>query len=672
MPNKMVSKCFFWFLIVFFCLISTTIVAQGQEKAAPMPKKALKMFEQGNDKYVLHKLDDAKMILEKAVKKYPRYVVAHRRLAEIYWELKEYSKSATTYRKMLAIQPTSINRFHVNMNLARMLYEQQQYDKAIAQIDTALAVSLPPVFEDDRKLAQRLQEQCVFIRYAQAHPVAFKPVHLDSAINTRRDEYLPTLTADEGVMVFTRRLTAALTANEDFYMARNNGDDTAFLWQLATPLAAPINTENNEGAICISPDGKKMFFAAKDRKDTEGGFDLYYCIKSGAEWVGPYNLGRPINSPAWESQPCISADGKLLYFASRRKGGKGGIDIWVSRLNEDRYWGEPENLGPSINTDKDEQTPFIHPDDQTLYFSSNGHIGMGDADIYVSRRDSIGKWGKPENLGYPINTNGNESGLVVTANGKRAYFAAKNDSLGLDIYYFDLPPQLKPRYVTYVKGRVFDADKPRISLSATIELIDLKSGDTVLKTSTDEKTGEFLVTLQGGKNYMYNVSKQGYLFFSENFALKDTFGDKPFRLNIPLKPIVRDTATLAAHSATNNNALKAGQSVVLKNVFFNTDAFDLQTVSYTELNRLAQLLTENPNLRIEIGGHTDSTGTVAHNLELSSKRAKSVYEYLISKGIDKKRLSYQGYGSTRPIADNKTLQGRATNRRTEFTVKTNP
>ncbi|MBK8473622.1 MAG: PD40 domain-containing protein [Sphingobacteriales bacterium] len=221
-------------------------------------------------------------------------------------------------------------------------------------------------------MAQRLREQCQFIRHAKAHPVAFKPIHLDSTINTRRDEYLPMLTADESVMVFTRRLTAALTANEDFYMARNNGNDTTFAWQLATPLAPPINTENNEGAICISPDGKKLFFAAKDRPDTEGGFDLYYCIKSGSEWVGPYNLGRPINSPAWESQPSISADGKALYFASRRKGGMGGIDIWVSHLSEDRYWGEPQNLGIGVNTDKDEQTPFIHPDNQTLFSRQTG------------------------------------------------------------------------------------------------------------------------------------------------------------------------------------------------------------------------------------------------------------------------------------------------------------
>lgn len=656
-------------IICFLLTVSLAVIAQDKDKAAPVPKKALKIFEQGNDKYILRDLNTAKIIFEKAVKKYPRYIAAHKRLAEIYWELKDYKKASAIYHKLSVLQPTTINLFQVNMNLAQMQYEQEYYDKAIAQADTALAIKLPTALDNDRQMAQRFKEQCKFIQYAKAHPVLFKPIHLDSTINTRRDEYLPMLTADESVMVFTRRITAALTANEDFYMARNNGNDTTFLWQLATPLAAPINTENNEGAICISPDGKKLFFAAKDRKDTEGGFDLYYCIKSGAEWVGPYNLGRPLNTPAWDSQPCISADGKSLYFASRRKGGLGGIDIWVSHLNEDRYWGEPENLGSNINTDKDEQTPFIHPDNYTLYFSSNGHIGMGDADIYVSRRDSVGKWQKSENLGYPINTKGNESGLTVTANGKHAYFAAKNDSMGIDIYYFDLPPQLKPRYVTYVKGRVSDADKPRTSLSASVELIDLDSGDTVLKTTSDEKTGEFLITLPVGKNYMYNVAKQGYLFYSENFALKNTFDDKPYRLDIALKPIVRDTATLAAQKAINNNALKKGQSVILKNVFFDTDAYNLQPVSHTELNRLVQLLSENPKLKIEIGGHTDSIGTSTHNIELSGRRAKSVYEYIVGKGIDKQRLSYKGYGSTRPIADNKTPQGRAANRRTEFVVK---
>jgi outer membrane protein OmpA-like peptidoglycan-associated protein/tetratricopeptide (TPR) repeat protein len=657
-------------LIIGLLLVgSLDVGAQDKAKAEAMPKKALKMFEQGNNKYLLRSLDEAMLVFEKTVKKYPRYAAAQMRLAEIYWELKKYDKASATYKQLLKIQPNSLNRFQTNMNLARLQYDQQHYDKALAQADSALAISLPTALDSHRKAAMRFKEQCQFIQYAKAHPVAFNPVHLDSTINTHRDEYLPMLTADEGIMVFTRRLTAALTANEDFYMAQNKGSDTAFLWQIATPLASPINTENNEGAICISPDGKKMFFAAKDRNDTEGGFDLYYCIKAGSEWVGPYNLGRPINTPAWESQPCISADGKSLYFASRRKGGLGGIDIWVTHLSEDRYWGEPQNLGNLINSEKDEQTPFIHPDNQTLYFSSNGHIGMGDADIYVSRRDTAGNWQKPQNLGYPINTEGNESGLTVTANGKRAYFAAKNDSMGIDIYYFDLPPQLKPRYVSYVKGRVFDADKPRIFLSASVELIDLDSGDTVLKTVTDEKNGEFLLTLPAGKNYMYNVAKQGYLFYSENFALKDTFAQKPYYLDIPLKPIVRDTATLSAQKAINNNALKKGQSVILKNVFFTTDSYDLQATSYTELNRLAQLLKENTQLNIEIGGHTDSTGTVAHNTELSSKRAKAVYDYIISKGIDKKRISYKGYGSTRPIANNKTPQGRATNRRTEFTIR---
>ncbi|MGB0931927.1 MAG: OmpA family protein, partial [Chitinophagales bacterium] len=409
-------------------------------------------------------------------------------------------------------------------------------------------------------------------------------------------------------------------------------------------------------AICLSPDGKRMFFAAKNRQDAIGGFDLFYCIKVGEDWQGPYNLGKPVNTYNWDSQPSISADGKSLYFSSKRKGGHGGIDIWVSHL-ENNYWGEPVNLGPNINTDKNEQTPFIHPDNQTLYFSSNGHIGMGDADLYIARKDTAGEWGKPENLGYPINTRGNENGLIVTASGERAYYSSYNEGYGLDLYYFPLPKKVQPTYVTYVKGKVFDSET-KDKLAATIELIDLETGDTILETTSDRISGEFLVTLTVGKNYMYNVSKENYLFFSENFSLKEAEANKPFLVDIPLKKIFVEETFES----------KIGQTVVLKNVFFETNAFDLKPSSNTELNKLVEMLNQYDLLHIEIGGHTDSIGSAEYNLELSENRAESVYNYLLDKGIDSKRLSYHGYGKSQPIAENETEVGRAINRRTEFKV----
>ncbi len=643
---------------IFFTLAHIGLLAQSE---TAVPKKARKLYDQSQLRYNWQDYTNAITLLNKAIRKYPNYVQAYRRLAEIQWERKDYIAAETAFKKLLEIKSNPFNEFAVNGSIGQMAYEQHEYDKAVDYLKKALAAgnNLPTSNGTDYKRAKRLLDNAEFALKALKNPVPFKPIRLDSTINTYRDEYLPMLTADEGTLVFTRRMNTGFAANEDFYTSHRQ-EDSLKTWGISLPMQQPINTETNEGAICISPDGKTLFFAAKDRKDSEGGFDLYYCYRKDGDWIGPFNLGRPINSSAWESQPSISADGHSLYFASRRKGGYGGIDIWVSRLSDTNYWSEPENLGPLINTPDDEQTPFIHPDDQTLYFSSNGHVGMGDADIYVSRRDSSA-WGKPQNLGYPINTYGNESGLVVAANGQKAYFAALNDSMGLDIYYFDLPPALKPRYVNYVKGKVFDAYKTKKMLAADIELIDLDSGATVLKTLSDQQTGEFLATLTAGRNYMCNVSKTGYLFHSEHFALKDSLSDKPFLIKVPLKPIHRDTGSVVL-------GLGAGQSVVLKNVFFASDSYQLQPASFRELDRLVQLLTDNATMRIEIGGHTDNTGKAAYNLTLSENRANAVYNYLIQKGIDKKRLSYKGYGSSLPIADNDTPEGRATNRRTEFKV----
>lgn len=652
---NIMHRYFILLIGIFWLWAGNIVVAQSDLQ---VPKKARKLFDQSQVRYNWQDYSNAMLLLNKAIKKYPTYVQAYRRLAEIQWERKDYPAAEATFKKLLAIKPNSLNEFAVNGSIGQMAYEQHDYDKAIVYLNKALSTSKAPPNSNDYKRAKRLLENAEFAAQSLKNPVPFKPIRLDSTINTYRDEYLPMLTADEGTLVFTRRMNSGFSANEDFYISRRQ-EDSLKTWGIATPMQSPINTETNEGAICISPDGKTLFFAAKDRKDTEGGFDLYYCYKKDGDWIGPFNLGRPINTPAWESQPSISADGHSLYFASRRKGGYGGIDIWVSHLGNNNYWGEPENLGPLINTPEDEQTPFIHPDNQTLYFSSNGHIGMGDADIYVVRRDTV--WGKPQNLGYPINTFGNESGFVVAANGQRAYFAALNDSLGLDIFYFDLPPTLKPRYVNYVKGKVFDADKTKRMLAADIELIDLDSGAAVLKTISDPKTGEFLTTLTAGRNYMCNVSKAGYLFHSEHFALKDSLTNKPFVINVPLKPIHRDTGSVVL-------GLGAGQSVILKNVFFATDSYQLQATSFRELDRLVQLLNENTAMRVEIGGHTDNTGKAAYNLTLSENRANAVYDYLIQKGIDKKRLTYKGYGDTMPIADNNTPDGRSINRRTEFKV----
>jgi outer membrane protein OmpA-like peptidoglycan-associated protein len=339
-----------------------------------------------------------------------------------------------------------------------------------------------------------------------------------------------------------------------------------------------------------------------------------------------------------------------LYFVSNRKGGYGGYDIWKSVLT-DKGWGEPQNLGPNINTAYNEQSPFIHADDSTLYFCSNGWPGMGGQDLFVSKLGKDGVWQKPVNLGYPINTNGDESGLTISANGSTAYFSSNNlnGMGGFDIYTFEMPLNIRPHLVTYVKGIVSDI-KTKQPLEAAVEIIDLQNNLPVYQDSSAVDRGDFLVTLTSGKNYGLNISKDGYLFYSENFSLEGHEPSKPFNINVLLEPI------------------EVGNKVILKNIFFDSNKFEIKPDSKPELDKLVDFLTLNPSLHIEISGHTDNVGNDQANQTLSENRAKAVFAYLIANKIAPARLVYKGYGKTQPIAPNETEEDRSKNRRTEFKI----
>jgi outer membrane protein OmpA-like peptidoglycan-associated protein len=393
-----------------------------------------------------------------------------------------------------------------------------------------------------------------------------------------------------------------------------------------------------------------LFFTGCNRPDGLGRCDIYISQKKGDEWGKPFDLSPPINTSGWESQPSISADGRTLYFVSNRQGGYGGYDIWKSTLTP-KGWGQPENLGPNINTAFNEQSPFIHADNNTLYFCSNGWPGMGNQDLFVTRLGDDGKWGKPENLGYPINTHGDETALTLTADGATAYFASNNlkGLGGFDIYTFEMPVKLRPNIVTYVKGTVSDA-KTKQPLESAVEILDLQNTQPVYQDYSSADKGDFLATLTAGKNYGLNISKSGYLFYSENFSLVGYQSSSPFNIHVLLEPI------------------EIGNKVILKNIFFDTNKFDIKPESTSELQKLVDFLLFNPTLRIEISGHTDNVGNDALNQTLSENRAKAVYDYLIANKLDAARLVFKGYGKSQPIAPNDTDDNRSKNRRTEFKI----
>jgi len=276
---------------------------------------------------------------------------------------------------------------------------------------------------------------------------------------------------------------------------------------------------------------------------------------------------------------------------------------------------------------------------------------MGELDIFYSKLDKNGNWGKPINIGYPINTKGEERSMIVNAKGNLAMYASPSEKGDLDIFKFDLPKVARPINTNYVTGFVFNKkNNARIS-NAFCELLNIETGEKVISIYSEENTGEYLVALPINNDYAFNVYKQGFLFYSEKFSLKNLEKpEEPYFLNIPLNPI------------------EEGLTVVLKNIFFEFNSFELLPESYPELGKLIEYMTENKDIKIEIGGHTDNVGSKEYNKTLSENRAKSVYNYLIDKGIKKERLSYSGYDFSVPISDNSSDEGRALNRRTEFKI----
>ena len=429
-----------------------------------------------------------------------------------------------------------------------------------------------------------------------------------------------------------------------------------------------VNTVENEGAQAISADGKLLVFTACNRRGDFGSCDLYYSRRlSKDEWSVPKNIGQPINSAAWESQPSVAANGDAIYFA-RGAQGSGQKDLFVSYLQPDGKWGAPVAL-TEINTPFDETAPCIHPDGKTLYFSSNGYAGMGSFDLYMSRKGADGKFSTPVNLGYPINTDKAEESIVVSLKGDNAFVSSDRDgSFGLlDIYGFELPPAVRPLPVTYTQIVVRDAATKKAINNAQLNILNLTTEKAFFAARTDRE-GEVLACLPLGEDYSVNIQKAGYLFHSEQFELKAEYAsDKPYLLTIYLQTIPSAENTVVV----KNDTTPLRKPIILKNVFFSTNSAELKPISKNELDQLKKMLEENPKMRIQLNGHTDSEGDEAKNQLLSENRAKAVSKYLSDNGIAASRLKAKGYGESQPIDSNETPQGRANNRRTEFVVLSN-
>jgi len=645
-------------ILIIACCTLANLSAQDYHTRKTAPKKALKHYKKAQQYTYAKDYTKAVKFFEKAVKVTPNFIDAHLLLADSYAVLGNRDKAAAGFEKVVSLDPDYRPKIYYAWGILERQHEN--YDAAADKFERFL--TYPQKSDELKQKVETLIKDSRFAAVATQNPVPFDPVNMGANINSNWMEYSPSITVDGQRIIYTVRIRG----QEDFYIAeKENGE-----WKVREGLGEPINTMDNEGAQSISADGRFLVYTACNREGDFGSCDLYFSELKNGNWTAPINIGEPINSSDWESQPSISANADELYFTSSRSGGKGKKDIWMSRRNADGTWSEPESLGENVNTSGTDISPFIHPDGRTLYFVSDGHPGMGKSDIYLSRRQADGTWGKAENLGYPINTEEKEFSLIVSTDGKTAYFASdRENGLGkTDLYQFDLHAGARPTPVTYAKATVFDAET-RQAIPANVELIDLATGSTHTKSATDEK-GEFLVVLPSGTDFALNVNKQGYLFHSENFALKEKNTlDEPYLLEIYLQKI-KETPIVTTQQPDNSSTpeLVKSKPVILRNVFFETGSADLKNTSESELNRLKNLLNENPNIYIQINGHTDNVGTASDNLSLSENRAKAVFNYLVKAGISSTRLSTRGYGETQAIDTNDTPEGRANNRRTEFVI----
>lgn len=626
------------FLGFFAGVLISNTSAQRNSKCDKYRDKAYQEFQMQDYK-------KAAKTIKKAIKCNPKFADYHQLSAAINETLGDTAMAIHAHQCAINAEPKYQANYYY---FASYLYRIEKYQQCLNAIDDFYEAEELEGFNPKRDAAKgpilekiaRLKASATLSLKDSKLMANLNIQNMGPEINTANSEYWPGMGLDGSTFVFTR----LVDHQEDFYFSyrRSSG------WSKAIPAPGRINTPENEGtsSVFVGADKQWLYFTVCN----QGGYgscDLFYSELLGNKWGPRNNMGEVINSEFWDAQPSISADGNTLVFSSaRRKGSQGDKDLWIAkRVNG--VWQEPVNMGPKINTKKSEQAPFLHYDGRTLYFSSDGHDGYGEHDLFLVRMNEAGEWGEPQNLGKGINTQTNDVGFYVDALGQKAYFASQRSGGygGMDIYSMDLPEHLKPIPVNYLLGYIVD-EASQEPLQAKVKLIDVESEQILYEDSVIE----FLIPIVPNKNYALLTQANGYLFDSRNFQPLPGTQDKPFEVAVLLKQY------------TTN------QIVRLNNIFFDVDKFNLKAESFTELQEVMRILNQNPEMHIEISGHTDNTGSVEHNQVLSKNRAEAVVSYLVNKGIDKKRLTSIGYGSSRPADSNETEAGRAMNRRIEMRI----
>lgn len=663
-------------IIVFILFTSFALTLMAQEEGAPCQtienKKAVKLYEQGLDKK--NKKEERLAFLKEAIKLEPDYVdanfaFAEERIKTLIYEDAAFKPTQPYFKKVVEICPN----YHSDpyYYLGFIAYEESDWKEAVKNLKAFLNFKS----DDDKKFSKNyegfLTEAKSMMRYAKFydeilnHPVPFDPTPV-AGICTDKDEYLPIISADDEQMLFTRKQPYANknlvyeTDKELELFSYSKRNPTTGLFDKGKRMPYPFNKNGSEGGATMTIDNKHLYFTiCKDEGGPTVNCDIYYSDYVDGEWTEAKKVEGINDKERWDSQPTIASDGRTLYFASDRKGGRGGVDLYSTVKDPvTGIWSTPENMGPVINTANDEKTPFIHSDFETIYFSSDGHPGVGGFDIFYSKKSADGKWSEPKNIGVPINTKGDDLGFFVSTDGHLGYFASNDPSRtkgksvgGFDIYSFELYKEARPEEVAFFKGDIEDMAHGN-KKGFTVEVKDAVT-KKITEAVVDSTTGKYAVVVNNkAKNdLIITVKKKDYAFSSTLISKDSIKGSKPVKINMQV------------------DSIKVGQAYTLNNIYFKTNSSVLEPRSIIVLDEFAEFLKVNPTIKIEINGHTDNVGNEQANLTLSTDRALSVRAQLIQKGVEEKRiLNSKGFGSSKPIADNSTEAGRAKNRRTEFLI----
>ena len=548
------------------------------------------------------------------------------------------------------------------LHLGKIYYTIGFYSKSAAVLEKF-------VEDPDRIKPDQLEEADLFLQYSHLYdklynnPVPFNPQPI-KGISSNDDEYLATISPDNDYFLFTRRKLVTVknphrgsekTEYQEIFTISQRQPDASF--EYGNSLPEPFNQSKNEGSPTITVDNKYLVFTKcvdvpLADNQTYYNCDLYFSENIDGYWTPITNLGKNINrEDTWESQASISPDGQTLFFVSDRPGGNGGYDIYFSTRDVNGNWSVAQNIGKMINTDKNEKTPFLHSDSKTLYFSSTGHPGLGGYDIYVSRFNNTGKWNKPLNIGYPINSEEDDVGLFVSTLGNKAYVASNRFSKNWDICEFDLYSDAQPDKVLLVKGQVeFDRENAA-DIEMKLQNVDNKK---IRNVNVDKNNGKYAFIITDIENdYVLSVKQAGSVYDLKYIDPKTQIAEGKQELkdmNVKLE------------------AIEVGKSYKINDIYFATNSSELTEQSKNVIEVLIDFMYDNPSITIQIQGHTDNIGQRKDNMVLSENRAKEVYNYLVERHIEPSRLTYKGFADTQPVASNDTEEGRALNRRTVFVI----